>query len=323
MNLNQELISIIIPVFNRAHLILETLDSIATQTYTNFECILIDDTSTDDSFKFITAYTHKDKRFQLLRRPEYLQKGANSCRNYGRSIAQGSYIQFFDSDDLMHPNNLELKIETLKNSSFTCVASNFNFFRNQLHITEKIEGYNHFDLDTLKTDFIGGKIVLCLQSILWRSAVLRQVVFDEKLSYAEDIDVVFQQMLQPNFKMQVIDTSLVYIRKHDNSLTHNFKSRNVKLIYDEISVRKKIFQFTIHDKKSIFKTIDAFKMYLKALRNLCYINAYRTFFNHSFYILKNVNNNLKFVLLKVNVYVLFYIFTKRGLTAYKNDINAL
>ena len=323
MNLNQGLISIIIPVFNRAHLILETLDSIASQTYKNFECILIDDRSTDDSFKFITDYTHKDKRFQLYHRPEYVKKGANSCRNYGRSIAQGSYIQFFDSDDLMHHNNLKLKIEALKNSSFTCVASNFQFFRNHIPKAEKTEGYNHFDLERLKTDFIGGKIVLCLQSILWRSAVLKEVVFNEELSYAEDVDVVFQQMLVQHFKMDIIDTSLVYIRKHDNSLTHNFKIRDITLIYDEIYVRKSIFQFAIQETQSIFKTVDAFKMYLKALRNLCYINAYGTFFKHTFYIFKNVNKNLKFILLKVNVYVLFYIFTKRGLTAYKNAINVL
>ena len=76
------LVTIIIPVYNRVNLIEETLISIAKQSYNNFECIIIDDRSTDDSIKIINNYIKNDHRFKLYKNPDNKIKGANSCRNY-------------------------------------------------------------------------------------------------------------------------------------------------------------------------------------------------------------------------------------------------
>ena len=76
------LVSIIIPTYNRAHLIAETLDSIIAQTYTNWECIVVDDGSTDPTDELMETYCKKDSRFQYYHRPKNRPKGANACRNY-------------------------------------------------------------------------------------------------------------------------------------------------------------------------------------------------------------------------------------------------
>ncbi len=76
------IIIIIIPTYNRAHLIGETLDSILAQTYTNWECIVVDDGSTDETDSLLAAYCAKDKRFQYQHRLSDRPKGANACRNY-------------------------------------------------------------------------------------------------------------------------------------------------------------------------------------------------------------------------------------------------
>ena len=83
------LVSIIIPNYNRADLIVETLNSIIAQTYTNWECIVVDDGSTDDSIKVIDEYSKLDPRIYLYIRPNHKRKGANSCRNYGLEMSRG------------------------------------------------------------------------------------------------------------------------------------------------------------------------------------------------------------------------------------------
>ena len=98
----QKTVSIIIPTFNRGCLLEETLQSILKQTYTKWECIIVDDGSTDNTEKIVEKYIKSDSRIQYYKRPETRKKGANSCRNYGFKLAKGEYINWFDSDDEMY-----------------------------------------------------------------------------------------------------------------------------------------------------------------------------------------------------------------------------
>jgi glycosyltransferase involved in cell wall biosynthesis len=77
------MVSIIIPLYNRENLILETLESIKVQTYSNFECIIVDDGSTDNGIKLVKNFLNDDNRFKLFERPSNVKKGGNSCRNIG------------------------------------------------------------------------------------------------------------------------------------------------------------------------------------------------------------------------------------------------
>ena len=77
------LISIIIPTYNRASMLGKTLDSILAQTYTFWECIIVDDGSTDDTIEVVKSYTEKDTRLHFYTRPNNMLKRANACRNYG------------------------------------------------------------------------------------------------------------------------------------------------------------------------------------------------------------------------------------------------
>src|SRR5690606_1022644 len=109
------LVSIIIPTYNRAHLLGETLDSVLAQTYTNWECIIVDDGSTDTTADILKTYCDKDARFQYHKRPDIYQSGGNGARNYGLVLSKGEYVQWFDSDDIMYDNYIELKVEEFKN----------------------------------------------------------------------------------------------------------------------------------------------------------------------------------------------------------------
>lgn len=110
------LVSIIIPTYNRAHLIGETLDSVLEQTYTNWECIVVDDGSTDDTLAIIQKYIEKDRRFSFFFRPETKPKGASSSRNYGLFQSKGELIIFLDSDDWLLPICLTQRVKFMEDN---------------------------------------------------------------------------------------------------------------------------------------------------------------------------------------------------------------
>jgi len=118
--MQQPLVSIIIPAFNRADIIQQTLDSVLSQTYHNWECIIIDDRSTDDTKKIMESYLLKDSRFKFIEKKDCQKKGASASRNIGLYNSEGKYIQFLDSDDLMHPEKIEHQVNSLiQNDEFT------------------------------------------------------------------------------------------------------------------------------------------------------------------------------------------------------------
>ena len=100
-----DLVSIVVPVYNAERFIDETIQTVLNQTYTNWELILIDDKSTDDSIKFITPYLKKDTRIRLLKNKTNLH--AALTRNKGIKAAKGQYIAFLDADDLWAPSKLK------------------------------------------------------------------------------------------------------------------------------------------------------------------------------------------------------------------------
>ena len=112
--MTEPLVSIIIANYNRAHLIEETLNSIKNQSYTFFECIIVDDGSTDDSVNVIQNWIQGDERFHFFRRPKSIRKGANACRNWGfKEKCKGDLIKFFDSDDIMLKDHIRISVEQI------------------------------------------------------------------------------------------------------------------------------------------------------------------------------------------------------------------
>jgi len=102
------LVSVIIPTYNRAHLVTETLDSVYEQTYRPIECIVVDDGSTDDTVAVVTEWKerHRGESFSV-RLLEQENKGAPAARNHGLEAATGKYLLFLDSDDMLKPDALK------------------------------------------------------------------------------------------------------------------------------------------------------------------------------------------------------------------------
>lgn len=105
--------SIIIPSFNKANFISDTINSVINQSYTNWELIIVDDGSTDDSIAVIEAFCNTNTSIHLFKR-DSLPKGGSVCRNIGLQKAKGNYILFLDADDLLQPTCLGNRLLNIK-----------------------------------------------------------------------------------------------------------------------------------------------------------------------------------------------------------------
>lgn len=107
-----ELVSIIVPTYNTEKFIRQTIESVQNQTYQNWEMILADDASTDQTVSIIEEFAQKDNRIKLFKLPE--NRGNGFARNAALEKATGKYIAYLDADDLWFPTKLEKQIQFLK-----------------------------------------------------------------------------------------------------------------------------------------------------------------------------------------------------------------
>jgi len=103
-------LSIIIPVYNREKLVCEALDSVLAQTSPKWECIVVDDGSTDKTWDVLSKYAAKDSRVRIFQRDRE-PKGASRCRNMGAELSIGDYLFFLDSDDLVGKTFVETRLK--------------------------------------------------------------------------------------------------------------------------------------------------------------------------------------------------------------------
>lgn len=117
------LVSIITPVYNAEEFIAETIQSVRDQTFQNWEMILVNDQTPDNSVKIIESLMKEDSRLKLIHLPE--NSGAAVARNAGLDAAQGRYVAFIDSDDVWHPRKLEKQLEFMKEHHYEFTYTNF------------------------------------------------------------------------------------------------------------------------------------------------------------------------------------------------------
>jgi len=245
------LVSIIIPTYNRAHLICETLDSIIGQTYTNWECIVVDDGSTDHTDEILAAYCKKDNRFQYHHRPKDRLKGGNAARNYGFELSKGEYINWFDSDDIMLVDKLKIQLKAIiddKSDFSVCGGAEFKndplvFERKWILLKEGNLLFNH----------IKGDVVFGTNGPLFKKTfLLDKNVFNETLIIRQEWEF-FNRLLIKEPKVTLINDVLYLYRSIENSIRGelNYKKIKCKMITNRIILRK-INKSRVFDKEVDF-----------------------------------------------------------------------
>lgn len=201
--MNAPLVSIIIPTYNRAHIIGETLESIISQTYNQWECIIVDDGSKDQTNLVVGEFIQRDTRFQFYDRPKGKPKGANACRNYGWGLAKGCYIKFFDSDDLMKPTFIQKQVDCLEaNSSLDFCATFWEiWYRDGAIMKNKPYTDTDYKSNPVKSYLLESHI-FPTPSPLWRKSYLDGAEkFNEELQRGQEADFHFNIMIKrPNYE---------------------------------------------------------------------------------------------------------------------------
>lgn len=226
-------VTIILATFNRAHFISETLFSIQNQTYINWECIIVDDYSADNTKTVIEGFIKKDKRFTYYLKTANYKKGLSGTRNQGLDIAadrNSEYIQLFDDDDIMHPQKLELQIAPfLNNVKLDFTVCKYKHFEPMLDRNFDLIDYDCTIISVnLFEDYYNRKLSVNSLGPLWKGSLILKYRFDEDLLYSEERDLYLKIFLLENPTYKNIDFVLFYYRKHIESNTNNRYSLNIK-----------------------------------------------------------------------------------------------
>lgn len=212
--------------YNRAHFIVETLLSIQKQTFGEWECLIIDDGGTDNTYEVIAPILEKDTRFQFLKRPNNYLKGLPGCRNHGLDLAKGEFIIFFDDDDIIHSDNLKISLSVVQNEkvafchyqkqAFETEIPNFEFSEPKIK-----QALNQSHLYDIITHEIG----LASCTVLWDKKCFETIRFKEELLYAEEWEC-YTRIISKGFEGLSIENVLYFNRKHPNSNTGEFFNNN-------------------------------------------------------------------------------------------------
>jgi glycosyltransferase involved in cell wall biosynthesis len=217
------LISVIMPVYNNEKFINEAINSVLHQSYANFELIIWDDGSTDNTVKKLEEIT--DVRVSYYHSRD--NKGAAYARNQLFKLAQGEYIALMDSDDLCHPDRFNIQLNYLKShEGIDIVGTDFSCFGDDSSVSEIEETMPTESNEVLWSAFF--HLQICNASIMFRSKVLDFVGgYDVQfMTSAEDLDFVYRALLR--FKMCNISQKLYFVRKHNQSASFQFREKQIK-----------------------------------------------------------------------------------------------
>lgn len=220
---NNPKVTIIMATYNRAHFIEETLLSIQKQTFSKWECLIIDDGGSDNTEEVIAEILMQDKRFQFLKRPDIYLKGLSGCRNYGLDLAKGEYIIFFDDDDIVHPQNLECCVDELstKDISF-CRYIRDAFFGDFDYAFDYSKTYTSFYIDKKDVEkMLRNELQFNSCAIMWKAGCFERNRFAENLMYCEDWEL-YSRIVSSGYSGISIAKSLFFGRKHPESMTGEF-----------------------------------------------------------------------------------------------------
>ena len=245
--MNNELISIIVPIYNTEKYLHECLDSILNQTYTNFEVLLVNDGSTDSSGMICQEYVGRDSRFRYFEKDN---GGVASARNLGLERSGGAYITFIDSDDWIEPNYLEVLYTALKESNTDVAISTYKRFAQDGVFY--LRSYSREDDEFLnigtrsRDSFLEilprlGELDHSFYSIsskLIKREIIGNLLFDEQISYAEDLNFFFHLYLGVESVVYVRDYTYIY-RTHDASTSQNVTELKA---LQELGIYKRMFQ---------------------------------------------------------------------------------
>ena len=229
---NSPTISVVMPVYNRQKYVAEAIDSILVQTYKDFEFIIVDDCSTDQTLNIILTYKKKDQRIRIIKNNQNL--GIAISRNKGIDLAQGKYIAFMDSDDISLPERFEKQIEFMdKNPEISVLGTQCEYI--------DLEG-NFIRIKRVPLLPIEVRWYLYAKSIINPSVMVRSELFKlhnyRHINIKSASDYEIWARISNKFLIGNLPDILVKFRRHDLRISktarNNQKNNSYRIIRERM-----------------------------------------------------------------------------------------
>jgi glycosyltransferase involved in cell wall biosynthesis len=214
--IKKPLLTVYMPVFNAAKYLTESIESILSQSYTNFEFIIVDDASTDDSWKIIKKYSRLDNRIRAFKNK--LNLGVSDTSNIAISYARGKYLARLDADDIALPDRLQKQITFLKSNKKVVAVGGQCVV---IDTDNKIIGYKKFPTDSKSlSNMLSWAIPLQQPSMMINRSLLPKnfTWYDRHKTSAEEVNLIFRFLKFGT--LANLPDYVLYYRQLPNSLSH-------------------------------------------------------------------------------------------------------
>ena len=290
------LISVVIPAYNAEQFLDETLESVLSQTYENWECIIVNDGSTDNTESVAKKWCEKDTRFRYFYKEN---SGASDTRNLGIKKARGEYIAFLDADDLYMPNFLEICLENLVEKDVDLVAPKMLEFwdvQNEVIEDEDKKDYLYSGKEGIALFLHSNRITMAL---LCKKSVMDEVGGFTWHKKAEDLHC-WLKVLFAGYKIYRLGEYYAYRRMHNNSWSSMDINCSKEVLELIVSLKANILEngmdyyryFNRWAKKNIIIN-NKNRKYLNIREGIKYINGFEANYFPFRFILDTIKRKLK------------------------------
>lgn len=264
--MEQDLISVVIPVYNVEKYFKRCIDSVLRQTYSNIEIIIVDDGSKDNSGNLCDEYGKKDSRIKVFHKEN---GGLSSARNFGLEKALGKYICFIDSDDFIDENYIIIMYnKMIKNDADICYCKSTDF-TDEANINSKAENEKTFIIDkeeAIKQLLLrNGIIKNYIPRALYKKILFNNIRFPVGSNF-EDIATTYK-ILDASKKIIVINKTLYYYFINDSGITQKMKKQDIIDRFDNMNEREKFINQNYPNLRQISDKY-MFRIYLVIVKDL-------------------------------------------------------
>jgi glycosyltransferase involved in cell wall biosynthesis len=243
--MNQPKVTVLLPVYNGAKYIREAIDSILAQTYRDFELLIIDDGSIDDTAEIIHSYAQQNKRVRIYQQPN---QGLIATLNKGLELTRGKFIARIDQDDIMKPNRIEEQVSVLESHDNVAVVGSWMEVINEdgMKVEKWKLPYTSSDCDF--SSYLYGDIPVGHPCVMYRAEVVRSIGgYRAEYVHAEDVDLWFRIELTGQSIINIPKCLTLY-RQHDDQTT---------ALYRKVSTNSRNKAFAYYLSKKLDCTIDS------------------------------------------------------------------
>ncbi|MFL0268928.1 glycosyltransferase family 2 protein [Candidatus Clostridium radicumherbarum] len=269
-------ISIIMPAYNSENSITKSIQSVLNQSFQDFELIIVDDGSTDETLKLANLFASKDDRIKII---SIANNGVSNARNTGIKYVQSKYLVFLDSDDYYEPRALEIIMNNIKEDTDLLIFNRFTEYKDGKFLSNKaIEECTY----SSKEDIRNHAIIYINNSLLnvpWNKVYKKDIIDNNNIVFPNDIDIAEDLIFNINYikdinNMSVINDKLIhYVIEKNKGLSAKFRENRLDIrlgIYHEFvalykywglyskEIENSLFEIVIKDVMAYF--MDFYKI---------------------------------------------------------------